>query len=151
MKLLLPIYIYRIECGTWMYKHIFRTVIVDNKLAYMSSIFKFVLKVKSLKNLAPALSSIEFSFKFRYYKLELSFKACAKYLEPSNPITLLLRFKWVNIWFFIRYFEILRAPWSPILLYERLSSTNVVFKVKPGFINLNNSSSIRFPAKLRTI
>lgn len=66
-----------------MYRHNFLTVIVDNKLAYKSKIFKFVLKVKSLNNLAPALSSIEFSFKFKYYKVELSFKAWAKYLDPS--------------------------------------------------------------------
>ena len=89
--------IYLNEWGTWMYKHNFLTVIVDNELASKSSIFRFVLKVKSLKNLAPALSSIEFSFKLKYSKVELSFKACAKYLEPSYPIVLLPRFKWVKI------------------------------------------------------
>ncbi len=55
----------------------------DSKLASKSNIFKFVLKVKSLKNLAPALSSIEFNFKLKYYNVEFNFRACPKYLEPS--------------------------------------------------------------------
>ena len=58
-----------------MYKHNFLTVIEDNKLASKSNIFKFVLKVKSFKNFAPALSSIEFNFRFRYSKFEFSFRA----------------------------------------------------------------------------
>lgn len=66
-----------------MYKHSLRTVIVESRLAYRSRIFRFVLNVKSLKNFAPALSSNEFSLRFNIYKVPLSFRAWAKYLEPS--------------------------------------------------------------------
>jgi hypothetical protein len=80
-----------------MYKQSFLTVIVDNELASKSSIFKFVLKVKSLKNLAPALSSIELSFRLKCSKVEFNLSACAKYREPSYAIALFPRFKWVKI------------------------------------------------------
>ena len=59
----------------WRYRHIFLTDIVERRLAYISSTFKLVLNVRSLKNFAPALSSIAFNFKLRYSKVELSFKA----------------------------------------------------------------------------
>lgn len=72
MKLLLPMNSYFIEFGTCKYRHSLRTVIELNKLAYRSITWIFVLNVKSLKNLAPALSSMEFSFKFKYYKVVLS-------------------------------------------------------------------------------
>jgi len=65
-------YSYFIEFGTCKYKLSLRAVIELNKLAYRSIIWIFVLKVKSLKNLAPALSSMEFSFKFKCYKAVLS-------------------------------------------------------------------------------
>lgn len=50
----------------------------DNKFASISRTFKLVLNVRSLKNLAPALSSIALSLRLKYSKVLLSFKACAK-------------------------------------------------------------------------
>ena len=59
----------------WRYRQIFLTDIVERRLAYMSRTFKLVLKVRSLKNFAPALSSIAFNFRLRYSKVEFNFKA----------------------------------------------------------------------------
>lgn len=151
VKLLLPICIYLNEFGTCKYKLIFRTLIELIKFAYKSRTWRFVLNVKSLKNFAPALSSIELSFKLKFYNVVLSFIACDRYLEPSYPIELLAKFKWVNILFFSKNFAIFRAPWSPKLLYDKLSSTKVVLSIRPGQINLNKSSSIKFPDKFNEI
>lgn len=151
VKLLLPIYIYLNEFGTCRYKLIFRTLIELIKFASKSRTWRFVLKVKSLKNFAPALSSIEFSFKLKFYKVVFSFIACDKYLEPSYPIELLAKFKCVSILFFSKNLAIFRAPWSPKLLYDKLSSTKVVFNISPGQMNLNKSSSIKFPDKFKEI
>lgn len=128
-----------------------RTLIELSRFASKSKTCKFVLKVKSLKNLAPALSSMEFSFKLKYYRVVLSLRAWERYLDPSYPIELLAKFKWVNILFLIKIFANLRAPWSPILLWDRLSSIRVVLRVRPGHITLNKSSSTRLPDKFSEI
>jgi hypothetical protein len=110
VKLLLPMWIYFNEFGTWRYMLIFLTLIGPIKLAYRSRYSKFVLKVKSLNNLAPALSSIEFNLRFRCSKVVFSFIACEIYREPSYPIELLARFKCVSILFFNKNLAILREP-----------------------------------------
>lgn len=101
--------------------------------------------------MAPALSSIELSFKLKFYSVVFNFRACDKYLDPSYPIELLAKFKWVNILFFNKYLANFLAPWSPILLWARLSYTSVVLSISPGEINLNRSSSIRLPERLKEI
>ena len=116
LKLLLPIYISCKELAPWRYRHSFRTVIYPRRLASKSSIFKLVFKVKSLKSLEPALSSMLLSLRLIYYKVEFSFKACAIYLDPLDPIMLLLRFRWVKIVFLISILDNLRAASSPSLL-----------------------------------
>jgi hypothetical protein len=45
------------------------------RLAYKSRERRVVLNVRSLKSLPPALSSMEFSFKFRDSRVVFSFKA----------------------------------------------------------------------------
>lgn len=151
MKLLPPIYIYFNELGTCKYKLNFLTLIDPSKLAYKSSTSKQVLKVRSLNSLAPALSSIEFSFKLKFWTAVFNFRDCDRYRDPSYPIELLAKFKWVNILFLIKNLAIFLAPWSPSLLCDRLSSIRVVFSIKPGQTNLNKSSSMRFPDRFNEI
>lgn len=66
--------------------------------------------MRSLKSFAPALSSMEFSFRFMYSRVLLSFRAWERYLDPSYPIELLLRFRLIRILLFIKNFDSFRAP-----------------------------------------
>ena len=48
-----------------------------------SSSREVLFVIKSLHNLAPPLSSILLSFNIKAFRVLLTFKACARYLEPS--------------------------------------------------------------------
>ena len=64
-----------------------------NELADKSNNFNPEFKDKSLKNLDPALSSNLLSLRYSYYNDLLIFNACDKYLDPSYPILLLVKFR----------------------------------------------------------
>lgn len=53
------------------------------EFAYTSKNFSLLLKLKSLNNLDPALSSNAFNFKLNDCRVLFIFKACAKYRDPS--------------------------------------------------------------------
>ena len=60
-----------------------RVLIDPRRLASRSQTWRLVLKVRSLKNLAPALSSMELSLRLRNSRVVLSLRAWEMYLEPS--------------------------------------------------------------------